>query len=201
MLTLFDNADSGNAYKVRLLLALLDIPYRRIEIDSVHGETRTPGFLQRNPNGKVPALELEDGSYLWESNALLWYLAADTSFLPEGHRDTAEVLQWMFFEQYSHEPNVAVLRARARHGPISEELRRQIPAREKEGYRALGVMEAHLDQRSFMVAGQPTIADLSLYAYTHVAYQGGFELSDYPAIRGWLDRIAGLPGYVAMDAV
>lgn len=201
MLTLFDNADSGNAYKVRLLLALLETPYRRIEVDSVHGETRTPGFLLRNPNGKVPALELEDGSYLWESNALLWYLAADSSYLPEGRRDTAEVLQWMFFEQYSHEPYVAVLRAWARHGPISEEQRRQIPAREKEGYRALGVMEAHLDQRSFMVAGQPTIADLSLYAYTHVAHQGGFDLSDYPAIRGWLERIATLPGYVAMDAV
>jgi glutathione S-transferase len=201
MLTLFDNADSGNAYKVRLLLGLLGTPYQRVEVDSVHGETRTPGFLRRNPNGKVPALQLEDGSYLWESNALLWYLAAETAYLPEERRDHAEVLQWMFFEQYSHEPYVAVLRAWARHGPISEEHRRQIPAREKEGYRALGVMEAHLDQRSFLVAGQPTIADLSLYGYTHVAHQGGFDLADYPAIRSWLDRIAALPGYVAMDAI
>jgi len=200
MLTLYDNADSGNAYKVRLLLALLDIPYRRVEVDSVHGETRTPAFLRRNPNGKVPAVELDDGSHLWESNALLWYFAFGTPYLPEGRRDTTEMLQWMFFEQYSHEPYIGVLRSWALHGPISEEQRLRIPALQKEGYRALGVMEAHLDRRDFLVAGTPTIADLALHAYTDVAHQGGFDLSDYPAIRGWLGRIKALPGHVAMDA-
>ncbi|MDF1720633.1 MAG: glutathione S-transferase family protein [Minwuia sp.] len=198
MLTLYDNADSGNAYKVRLLLALLGIAYERVEIDSVHGETRTPTFLRRNPNGKVPAVALEDGTHLWESNALLWYFAEGTAFMPDGRREHAELLQWMFFEQYSHETKVGVLRAWARHGPITDAQRSQIPALESEGYRALGVMEAHLDQRDFFVAGVPSIADLALYAYTHVAHQGGFDLSGYPAIRGWLGRIAALPGYVTI---
>lgn len=200
MLTLYDNADSGNAYKVRLLFALLEIPYKRIEVDSVHGETRTAAFLHRNPNGKVPAVTLEDGSNLWESNALLWYFAEGTAFLPDGRRNHAELLQWMFFEQYSHEPKVGVLRAWARHGPITDDQRNQIPTLERDGYRALGVMEAHLDQRDFFVAGMPTIADLALYAYTHVAHQGGFELSGYPAIRGWIDRISNLPRYVAITS-
>ncbi|MEC9346298.1 MAG: glutathione S-transferase family protein [Pseudomonadota bacterium] len=201
MLTLYDNADSGNGYKVRLLLHMLEIRFRRVEVAIFEGESRKPGFLRRNPNGRIPTVEFDDGSHLWESNALLWYFAEGTRFIPEERRARAEVLQWMFFEQYSHEPYIAVLRAWTRHGPVTELQQAQVPWREREGYRALGVMEAHLDGRDWFVDGRMSIADIALYAYTHVAGQGGFDLTEYPAVRAWLDRVAAQPGFVPLDAI
>lgn len=186
MLTLFDNADSGNAYKVRLLLGLLGTPYQRVEVDSVHGETRTPGFLRRNPNGKVPALQLEDGSYLWESNALLWYLAAETAYLPEERRVHAEVLQWMFFEQYSHEPYVAVCCFHMVYKGEPKETREAW--RVQRGEAALDALETALTDREFLVGTALTIADIALLAYTRLAEEGGFDLASRPAVGNWIAR-------------
>ncbi|NYZ16973.1 glutathione S-transferase family protein [Azospirillum sp. RWY-5-1] len=191
MLRLYDNLSSGNAYKVRLLLHKLAIPVERIEMDIDRGETRTPDFLAKNPNGRVPALALEDGTILPESNAILWYLAEGTRFLPADRLERAQVLQWMFFEQYSHEPNVATLRYWITHKvEMTAERRMAEPGKRRQGYDALGVMEGHLKDRAFFVGDRLTIADIALYAYTHVADEGGFDLAAYPALRAWLDRVA-----------
>ncbi len=184
---LYDNTDSGNGYKVRLFLTQLGLPFERIELDTERGETRTPDFLARNPNGKIPLLELADGRRLAESDAILFYLAEGTPYLPTDRFERAQVLQWMFFEQYSHEPNIAVARHWLRHLEMTPERRA-----------ALAVMERHLTGRTFFVADRYTIADIALYAYTHVADQGGFDLTPYPEIRTWLDRIATQPGWIAM---
>ena len=193
---LYDNADSGNAYKVRLTLAHLRLPFERIALDTDNGETRTPEFLATNPNGKVPTIVLADGEVLCESNAILFYLASGTLLLPDDTLERARVLQWMFFEQYSHEPNIAVSRHVLKHVALSDE-RRALGALTREpGYRALGVMEGHLADRRFFVAERFTIADIALYAYTHVADEGGFDLGDFPAIRRWIARVAGQPGHV-----
>jgi len=196
MYVLYDNLDSGNAYKPRLLMALLGIAFRRIEMDTDAGETRTPAFLARNPNGRIPVLELKDGTMLPESNAILYYLAEGTPFWPADRTARAQVLQWMFFEQYSHEPYVAVARYIRRHLEPGHARYDELPMRLDRGNQALAVMEGHLKTRDFFVGAAPTIADLALYAYTHVAGQGGFDLGAYPALRAWLDRIAALPGYV-----
>jgi glutathione S-transferase len=196
MYVLYDNLDSGNAYKPRLLMALLGIPYTRIDLDTDKGETRTPEFLAKNPNGRIPVLELEDGSLLPESNAILYYLAEGTPFWPDGRAARAQVLQWMFFEQYSHEPHVAVARYILRHLPEGHARHAELPMRLERGNQALAVMEQHLTSRDFFVGDRPTIADLALYAYTHVAEQGRFDLAPYPAIRAWLGRVAALPGYI-----
>jgi len=197
MLRLHDNLTSGNGFKVRLLLAQLGIPFERIEYDIDKAETRTPAFLARNPNGRVPTLELEDGTFLPESNAILWYLAEGTPFLPEGRRERAQALQWMFFEQYSHEPNIATVRFWITHRvAMTPLIELSIPAKRKNGEAALGVMEQHLATRRFFVADRYTIADIALYAYTHVAGEGGFDLQPYPNIRAWLDRVAAQPGYI-----
>ena len=196
---LHDYLPSGNGYKVRLLLAQLGIPFTRIEYDVVGGETHTDEFLQRvNPNGRVPVLELDDGELLPESNAILFYLAGGTPFLPEGRLERARVLQWMFFEQYSHEPNVAVARAWVHVFGVemTEERRLALEAKRELGYAALGVMEGHLGDREFFVAGRYTIADIALYAYTHVADEGGFDLDRFPAVRAWIGRVAARPGHV-----
>jgi glutathione S-transferase len=195
MLRLYDYPDSGNAYKVRLLMAQLGLPFERIEKDILAGETRTPGFLARNPNGRIPLLELEDGTCLAESNAILFYLAEGSPFLPEERLLRAQVLQWMFFEQYSHEPYIAVVRFWL-HAGLAEARGDQIPEKRRLGYQALDVMEGHLERRSFFVGEVYTIADIALYAYTHVAPEGGFDLSAYGAVRGWLERVAGQPGHV-----
>jgi len=195
MLRLHDFLASGNGYKVRLLLHQLGIPFERIELDITKGETRTPAFLARNPNGRIPTLELEDGTCLPESNAILWYLAEGTRFLPEDRLGRAQVLQWMFFEQYSHEPNVATLRFWTHQGWL-EERAAWVPGKREAGAAALGVMERHLAPRRFFVAERYTIADVALYAYTHVAEEGGFALAQYPAIRAWLARVAAQPGHV-----
>ena len=195
MLRLYDYLESGNGYKVRLLLAQLGLDYERVELDILAGETRTPEHLARNPNGRIPLLELEDGSQLAESNAILWYLADGTPFLPSDRLARARVLQWMFFEQYSHEPYVAVLRFWS-HSHQLEEKRAQIPEKRERGEQALAVMEGHLGGRHFFVDDRYSIADIALYAYTHVAEEGGFDLSRYAAVRSWIGRIAAEPRHV-----
>ncbi|WP_448187401.1 glutathione S-transferase family protein [Azospirillum sp. sgz301742] len=191
MLRLYDNLTSGNGYKCRLMLHKLDIPYERIELDIDRAETRTPAFLAKNPNGRIPALELEDGSVLAESNAIIWYLAEGSRFLPDDRLGRAQVLQWMFFEQYSHEPNVATVRYWITHNvEMTPERTLALPTKRRLGYDALGVMERHLEKRPFFVGDGLTIADIALYAYTHVAHEGRFDLSATPNVRAWLDRVA-----------
>lgn len=200
MLTLYDNLSSGNGYKVRLLLHQLDIPYRRIELDIDKRETRTPEFLKKNPNGRIPTLELEDGTYLPESNAILFYLAEGTPFLPANRLARAQTLQWMFFEQYNHEPNIATARYWLTHNvPITSERKTMLEIKKKGGVEALGVMEQHLTTRTFFVAERYTIADIALYAYTHVADEGGFSLEPYPSIRAWLARVALHPRHIPIS--
>jgi glutathione S-transferase len=190
-MVLYDYLPSGNGYKVRLLLAQRGIPFALVEKDILKGETRTPEFLAINPNGRIPVLELDDGRRLAESDAILFYLAEGTPFLPAERFARAEVLQWMFFEQYSHEPYIAVARF-WRHmlgRPVDDE-------RMDRGRQALAVMERHLAQRRFFVEDRYSIADVALYAYTHVADEGGFDLAPYPAVRAWLARAAAEPGHV-----
>ena len=198
MIRLHDNLSSGNGYKVRLLLAQLGIPFERIEYDIDTGETRTSQFLATvNPNGRVPVLELEDGAMLPESNAILFYLAHGTPFLPEGRLERAQVMRWMFFEQYSHEPNVATLRFWiTHHVEMTEERRLSLETKRKLGYEALGVMEGYLESNDFFVANRYSIADIALYAYTHVADEGGFDLEGFLAMHAWLERVASQPGHV-----
>jgi glutathione S-transferase len=198
MLKLHDYLESGNGYKVRLLLHQLEIPYQRIEHDILRGETRTPGFLAKNPNGRIPLLELEDGSCLAESNAIQWYLAEGTPLLPEDRLQRAQALQWMFFEQYSHEPYIAVLRFWTHAGWLAEKAA-QVAERRERGYQALGVMEGHLARRDWFVGERYSIADIALYAYTHVAGEGGFELERFPAVQRWLARVAGEPRHIPIS--
>ncbi|HSR71127.1 MAG TPA: glutathione S-transferase family protein [Kiloniellales bacterium] len=196
MLRLYDELESGNGYKVRLLLAHLGLPYERIELDLAKGETRTPEFLTKNPIGKIPTLELDDGKTLAESNAILWYLSEGTFYQPDGRLDRARSLSWMFFEQYSHEPNIAVARSILLHPERNATRAPLLPERHEKGYAALGVMETHLKDRTFFVGERYSIADMSLYAYTHVAHEGGFDLAPYEAVRAWLARVAAQPGYI-----
>lgn len=200
MLTLHDYLESGNGYKVRLLLTLLGTPFRRVELDILQGETRTPAFLAKNPNGRIPLLELEDGRCLAESNAIQWYLAEGTRFLPGDRWERAQVLQWMAFEQYSHEPFIAVLRFWHHAGTLADHGEAEIAVKRDGGDAALRVMERHLAEHDYFVGERCSIADLALYAYTHVAEEGSFELASFPAVSAWLARIAGEPGYVPITA-
>jgi len=195
VLRLYDYLPSGNGYKVRLLLHQLGIPFERVEMDILRGETRTPEFLAKNPNGRIPTLELDDGSHLAESNAILCYLADGTPFLPADRLDRARVLQWMCFEQYSHEPNIATVRFWY-HSELTDERRALLPAKRQLGEAALRVMDEHLRTRRFFVGEGYTVADIALYAYTHVADEGGFDLAPHGAIRGWLERVRAQPGHV-----
>ena len=195
MVRLYDYLISGNGYKVRLLLTQLGIPFERVDLDILKGETRTPEFLAKNPNGRIPVLEVEPGVYLAESDAILFYLAEGTPFLPDGRLQRAQVLQWMFFEQYSHEPNIATVRFWM-HTEMTPEREAMLPAKRKLGYAALDVMESHLVRHDFFVAGAYSIADIALYAYTHVAGEGGFDLQRYPAVRGWFDRVRRQPRHI-----
>jgi glutathione S-transferase len=195
---LFDYLDSGNGYKVRLLLAQLSVDYRWTEVDIDAGKTRTPEFLKRNPNGRIPTLELDDGTNLAESNAILWYLAEGSQLVPGDRLGRAQVLQWMFFEQYSHEPYVATPRYIVKHLPADHPRRAELPNRLATGRSALGVMEAHLASRSFFVAERYTIADIALYAYTHVAHEGGHDLGPYSSVRAWLARVAAEPRHIGI---
>lgn len=198
MLKLLDDPISGNGYKIRLLLALLGMAYEYKAYDILKSETRTPEFLKINPNGRIPVLILDDGTTLPESNAILNYLAAGTAFLPSDRLHHAQVLQWMFFEQYSHEPNIATLRFWSHLPKLDAAQQAQIPGKRANGAAALKLMDDHLGEHDWFVAGVPSIADIALFAYTHVADEGGFTLADYPAIEAWIARIKSLPGFVPM---
>jgi len=196
---LYDSPVSGNCYKVRLLLARLGLAYERREVDVVDRSNRRELLGDLNPALGVPTLVLDDGRPLAESNAILMYFADGTPLVPDDRYERAQVLQWLFFEQYSHEPYIAVVRfwvAYSGAPPAEDEIER----RRRGGYAALSGMERHLSTRTFLVAERFTIADVSLYAYTHVAGEGGFDLAPYPAVRAWLDRVAGEPGHVTMAA-
>lgn len=196
MLRLYDYLPSGNGYKIRLVLTQLGMPFERIELDILRGETRTAEFLRKNPNGRIPVLEIEPGKFLAESGAILSYLAEGTPFLPQGRWERAQVLQWLFFEQYSHEPNIATSRFWLMHGELTEERRAALPQKRTLGYAALGVMEKHLTGRPFFVGDRYSIADIALYAYTHVAHEGGFDLSGFPNVRAWLERVRTQPKHI-----
>lgn len=200
MIAVYGMGISGNCYKLQLLLAHLHLAYRWVEIDSSRGETRTPEFLARNPNGKVPVLELEDGRILTESNAILCFLAEGSVWLPDDHWQRAQVLQWLFFEQYSHEPAIAVARFICLLLSDDHPRRSELPRLIERGHQALAVMEQHLASgREYFVGASATVADLALFAYTHCAADGGFDLSGYPAILGWLARMRTQPDFVAMN--
>jgi glutathione S-transferase len=194
---LYDYLPSGNGYKVRLLLHQLTIPFERVEMNIVRGETRTPEFLAKNPNGRIPLLELDDGSHLAESNAILWYLADGTPFLPADRLERARVLQWICFEQYSHEPNIATVRFWY-HTELTDQRRKMLPAKRAHGEAALAVMDGHLRARRFFVGDSYSVADIALYAYTHVADEGGFDLGPFPAVRAWLERVREQPRHVTI---
>ncbi|MAD00431.1 glutathione S-transferase [Pseudomonas abyssi] len=191
---------SGNCYKLELLCALLDLDYEWQTVDIMRGDTRTPDFLARNPNAKVPLLELDDGRCLAESNAILLFLAEGSRLVPTEPFSRARMLQWLFFEQYSHEPYIAVARFIALYLGLPEERRADYLSKQAGGYNALDVMETQLQSSPYLVADEPSLADIALYAYTHVAADGGFELTGYPAITAWLRRIESLPGYQPMKA-
>ncbi len=197
MVTVHGMKASGNCYKVQLLLEHLGQPFRWVEINSIAGQTRTAEFLVRNPNGKIPLLELEDGRLLPESNAILCYLAEGSPYLPADRWLRAQTLQWMFFEQYSHEPYIAVARFISKWLPADHPRRADLPQLRERGYQALDVMEKHLAARDFFVDAGYSIADIALYAYTHEASIGGFDMDRYPGIRAWLDRVQSQPGFVA----
>ena len=198
---LYDNATSGNGYKVRLLLALLDTEYERVEIDIDHGETRTADYLKKNPNGRIPLLELDDGRLLAESDAILFFLACDTPFLSGDPWIQAQTLQWMFFEQYSHEPFIAVSRFIRMHLPPGHERYDELPALAPRGHAALSVMERCLSTQDYFAGEDFSIADIALYAYTHVAGEGGFDLTRYVNVSAWLQRSAERPGFIAIDSL
>jgi len=195
---LYDHPISGNCYKVRLLFSLLGIEYERRQVDVFDRSDWVEVLGELNPGLRVPTLVLDDGRPLAESDAILVYFAEGTEYLPEDRYARARVLQWMFFEQYSHEPNIAVLRFWTEAGIEADA--REVAARRKGGYRALEAMERHLAGREFFVGDGPTVADLALYAYTHVAPEGGFEIARFEAIGAWLERIRALPGYVSITA-
>lgn len=197
---LYDSPVSGNCYKVRLLLAHLGLRYERREVDVVDRSNRATLLGELNPALRVPTIVLDDGRPLAESNAILWYLAEGSRFVPDDRFKRAKTLQWMFFEQYQHEPALAVVRFWVLYSGTPELFADQIPAKLKAGYVALDAMEKWLSANPFFVAGRFSLADIALYAYTHVAHEGGFELGPYPAIRAWLDRVADEPGHVPISA-
>lgn len=200
MHTLFSMQNSGNCYKLRLAMAQLGIPFQIHDVDILKGETRTPEFLAMNPNGKVPALRLESGQLLAESNAILFFLAEGTDLMPDDKFCKAEMLQWMFFEQYSHEPYIAVARFWLKLMKGGRELKaHMLDDWWERGYQALGVMERHLETHDFFAAGRYSIADVALYAYTHVAEDGEFDLSDFAGVNAWMKRVRAQPGHVSMD--
>lgn len=197
MLRLYDNKESRNGYKVVLLLNHLGLAFERVEVDIFKGESRTPAFLAKNPAGKIPALELEDGTVLAESGAILWYLAEGSDYLPGDRLGRAQVLRWICFEQNAHETSIAEARFILHHPELSQGREGDILAeKQKRGNAALAFMDQHLADHDFFTAGRYSIADMALYGYTQVAGEAGFELSQYPAVGAWLDRVAAQPGYV-----
>jgi len=197
---LYDSTVSGNCYKVRLLCAHLGLPLERQEMSVTDRSNRPEVLGELNPGLRVPTLVLDDGRPLGESCAILWYLGDGTEYVPTDPYERAQVLQWMFFEQYSHEPQIAVARFWLAYADDPDRYADQLPERHAGGYRALDAMEGHLASRTFLVGERYSIADIALYAYTHVAEEGGFDLSGYPAINAWLERVAAQPGHVPITA-
>lgn len=200
MITVYGMSTSGNCHKVRLVLDHLARPYTWREISTIDGETRTPDFLARNPNGKVPLVRLDNGHYLWESGAILHYLANGTPLWPDDRLAQAEVLKWMFFEQNIHEIAVAEARFIKRFLAADHPRQAELPLKHQKGHAALAVMEKHLQTSPFLVADQCSIADIALFAYTHVAEEGGFEMSGYKAIERWIATLLDQPGFTRMPA-
>ncbi|MDH0335567.1 glutathione S-transferase family protein [Metapseudomonas otitidis] len=198
MYKVYGDVISGNCYKVKLILELLGQPYQWVPVDILKGETQSEAFLALNPNGKIPVLELEDGTTLWESNAILNFLAEGSDLLPTEPRLRTQVLQWQFFEQYSHEPYVAVARFIKRYQGMPAERAEEYQVCLVRGYKALRVMEQQLSRTPYLVGDAYSIADIALYAYTHVAEEGGFDLSGFPAIQAWMARVAAHPRHVSI---
>lgn len=196
MYKLYDFLPSGNGYKVRLLLTQLQISFTRIEINILNQESRTPDFLQKNPNGRIPVLELESGKFLAESNAILFYLSQETAYFPTDQYEQAQVMQWLFFEQYSHEPYIATSRYWISILKKAPEYQTELKQKQTLGYASLKVMENHLTNHSFLVGEKYSIADIGLYAYTHVAEEGGFNLSTFPHLQAWLKRVESQPRHI-----
>lgn len=199
MYTVYGDIQSGNCYKVKLLMAHLELPHQWVHVDILQGESRTPEFLAMNPVGEIPTLRLPDGEYLAQSNAILHYLAEGSRWLPNERLARARVLQWLFFEQYSHEPYIAVARYIAKYLGLPAERAEEYRAKQAGGHRAMAVMEQRLADYDYLVGTGPTIADIALYAYTHVAHEGGFDLSGYPAVNRWLQRMREQPRHVTME--
>ena len=198
MFEVFGDAYSGNCYKIKLLLNLLELEHRWNHIDILQGESRTDEFLRKNPNGRIPVLITLDKKTLCESNAILHYLAVGTPFVPDDDYEFAQVLQWQFFEQYSHEPYIATSRYIVRYLNSPADRMAELESKRTGGYAALNVMEQHLSDRKFFVGSSYSIADIALYAYTHVAQEGGLELGKYPIIRRWIDAVSNHPRHIAM---
>ena len=201
MYKLYDFLPSGNSYKIRLLLSLLEIPFERIDVNILNGETRTPKFLAKNTNGKIPLLEIDSDKFLAESNAILYYLSQETEYFSQNNYAQAQIMQWLFFEQYSHEPNIATARYWISILKQPEKYQEQLKHKQKLGYAALNVMEQHLSNHNFFVGDTYTIADIGLYAYTHVADRGGFDLYKYPAILAWFKRIEAHPKHILITDI
>jgi glutathione S-transferase len=208
MYKLYDYQPSGNGYKVRLILTQLGIPFQYFETDIMKKESRSPAFLEKNPNGRIPVLEIEPGVYLSESNAILIYLSLGTKFLPQINETSSaadrlaygRIMQCLFFEQYSHEPYIATSRFWLMHG-MAEQYQKDLLVKQQPGYAALGVMEKRLADHPFLVNDRYTIADIALYAYTHVADEGGFSLEKFPGIRAWIDRVQAQPNHIKITQV
>lgn len=199
MLKVYGDIQSGNCYKVKLLLALLNIEHQWCHIDILKQESQSPDYLAKNPNGKIPLLELDSGEFIAESNAILNYLADGTPLLPSDKLTRAKVLQWQFFEQYSHEPYIAVARFINKYLGLPEDRLADYHSKQAGGNKALSVMEQQLAQTPYLVGDSLTIADISLYGYTHVADEGGFDLSKYPAILRWINNIQAQKNYLSMN--
>ena len=198
ILRLYDFLPSGNGYKIRLLLTQMGMPFERVEVNITQGESRTPEFLSKNPNGRIPVLEVEPGKYLAESNAIMVYLSEGTEFLPYDRFLRAQVLQWLFFEQYSHEPYIATSRFWISILGKAQEYHEAIEQKREPGYAALRTMEKYLSNHTFLVGERYTIADISLFAYTHVADEGGFDLTQFPAIQAWIERVKAESRYISI---
>ena len=198
MIKVYGDIQSGNCYKIKLLCSLLQIEHEWIHIDILAGDTKQEAFLSKNPNGKIPLLALSNNRYLTESNAIMNYLAAGSDLLPTDNFELAKVQQWQFFEQYSHEPFIAVARFIAKYLGLPDTHKAEYEAKHQGGYKALSVMEEQLSKTPYLVGQQLTTADIALFAYTHVADEGGFDLKDYPAILAWIDKIKKHPNYINM---
>lgn len=198
---IYGDRQSGNSYKLLLVTSFLEIPYKWQDIDIKKGETKTDSFLKLNPNGKIPILILDDGRILSESNAILNFLAEGSDLIPKDHFEKAKVLQWQFFEQYSHEPYIAVARFIKHYLGVPEERRAEYESKQEGGHKALGVMETQLTKNKFLVGDSMTTADISLFAYTHVAHEGGFDLSSYPKVLEWIKRIESLDRFKPMNSI